>query len=266
MKLLAEKFFQYTVKHIGDSLELSPRHKALIHCLQAPYAQSYLLAVPIQGTGQKIEPRTFRSIIGYRLGIPFFINNPVCPSCKLERMDEFGDHALHCAAEIGVKHRHDQVRDLIFDLCRCAGVPSRKEVPLHCISEDGGNLRPADILLTCWEQGRDVCMDITGVSPFVSSGFNTFVPGQAVLKAAQRKVSKYGAKCTANGLGFLPFAFTTFGELCEEAVEFLKRIRLATLSNAAYAKSAPHIFNRVGIFIQKGVGAQIVSRLPTNFL
>ncbi|KAL5707554.1 hypothetical protein ACHQM5_018444 [Ranunculus cassubicifolius] len=215
---------------------------------------------------QKIEPRIFRSVIGYRLGISFFINNPVCPSCKLERIDEFGDHALHCAAEIGVKHRHDLVRDLLFDLCRCAGVPSRKGVSLHCISEDVGNLRPADILLTCWEQGRDVCMDITGVSPFFRSGFNSFVSGQAVLKAVQRKVLKYGAKCTGNGLGFLPFAFTTFGELCEEAVEFLKRIRLATLSNAAYAKSAPHIFNRVGIFIQKGVGAQIVSRLPTNFL
>ncbi|GJT83546.1 hypothetical protein Tco_0095617 [Tanacetum coccineum] len=52
-----------------------------------------------------------------------------------------------------------------------------------------------------------------------------FVPGQAVIDAAQRKHGKYMDRCAAIGYGFLPFSFSSLGELEADTVILLKRIR-----------------------------------------
>ncbi|KAL5698754.1 hypothetical protein ACHQM5_029748 [Ranunculus cassubicifolius] len=98
------------------------------------------------------------------------------------------------------------------------------------LAENGGELRPADVLIYNWEDGKNVCIDVTGVSPFTGGGVRAFTPGRAIANAVARKRAKYRDKCLAHGYGFLTFAFSTFGELGEEA---------------------------------KGVGAQLVARLPT---
>ncbi|GKB36669.1 hypothetical protein Tco_0881611, partial [Tanacetum coccineum] len=89
-----------------------------------------------------------------------------------------------------------------------------------------------------------------------------FVPGHAVIDAAQRKRGKYMDRCAAIGYGFLSFSLSSFGEL--EAYP-LRRIRKFSITQDIGARAAIHIFNRVGFSIAKGVGAQIVSRLPSNF-
>ncbi|GJV71789.1 hypothetical protein Tco_1491784 [Tanacetum coccineum] len=54
---------------------------------------------------------------------------------------------------------------------------------------------------------------------------------------------------------------------CEaDAVILLKRIRKFFMTQDIRAHAAVHICNRIGFSIAKGVGAQIVSRLPSNFL
>ncbi|GKA19538.1 hypothetical protein Tco_0699453 [Tanacetum coccineum] len=93
-----------------------------------------------------------------------------------------------------------------------------------------------------------------------------FVPGRAVIDAAQRKRGKYTAKCAAIGYGFLPFSFSSLGELEADAVTLLKRFRKFSMTQDIGARAAVHIFNRISFAIAKGVGAQIVSRLPSNLL
>ena len=93
-----------------------------------------------------------------------------------------------------------------------------------------------------------------------------FVVGRVVLDAAQRKRSKYLAKCDAAGYGFLPFSFSSLGELYTDAIALLKRVQQFSTAQDIGARFAGFIFVRVGFAIAKGVGAQIVSRLPTNFL
>ncbi|GKC39685.1 hypothetical protein Tco_1052069 [Tanacetum coccineum] len=93
-----------------------------------------------------------------------------------------------------------------------------------------------------------------------------FVPGWAVIDVTQRKRSKYMDKCAAIGYGFLPFSFSSLGELEADAVILLKRIRKFSITQDIGARATIHIFNRIGFAIAKGVGAQIVSRLPSNFL
>ncbi|GKA19187.1 hypothetical protein Tco_0699102 [Tanacetum coccineum] len=52
-----------------------------------------------------------------------------------------------------------------------------------------------------------------------------FVPGRAVVDVAQRKRAKYMAKYATIRYGFLPFSFSSLGELEKEAVTLLKWIR-----------------------------------------
>ncbi|GKD12520.1 hypothetical protein Tco_1196927 [Tanacetum coccineum] len=108
--------------------------------------------------------------------------------------------------------------------------------------------------------------DLTGSSPLIQTGMVDFGPGRAVTEASQRKRVKYEAKCADIRYGFLPFSFSSFGELGKDAMTLLKRIRKFSMAQDIEARAAVHIFNKIGFSIAKGVGAQIVYRLLSNFL
>ncbi|GKC71047.1 hypothetical protein Tco_1116930, partial [Tanacetum coccineum] len=168
------------------------------------------------------------------LTIPMFSEGSVCPSCNVHRMDKWGDHAVYCSSEVGVK--------------------------------DGKDLRPADLLLFNWLQGKDACLDVTGISPFAGMGANSWAPAVALLNAVEKKKKKYASICEDNGYKFIPFAFSTFGEFDKDALDTLLRIKSISISHSNNVKSGEFIFHRVSFCIQKGVGAQLASRLPSNFM
>ena len=122
------------------------------------------------------------------------------------------------------------------------------------------------MLLFNWFQGKDACLDVTGISPFAGIDANLWAPGVALHNAVEKKKKKYVSKCEENGYKFIPFAFSTFAELDTEALDTLSHIRTVAVSHSNNAKSGAFIFHRLSFCIQKGVGAQLVSRLPTNFL
>nr|GEZ29689.1 hypothetical protein [Tanacetum cinerariifolium] len=100
--------------------------------------------------------------------------------------DIYGDHAVSCAGIIGIKHRHNVVRDTLVDICF---------------------------------RGMDVCVDLIGSSPLTQTGMVDFVSGRVVIEAAQRKRAKYETKCADIGYGFLPFSFSSFRELEKDALK-----------------------------------------------
>ncbi|GKD82516.1 hypothetical protein Tco_1349355 [Tanacetum coccineum] len=126
-------------------------------------------------------------------------------------------------------------------------------------------LRPANMLLYSWDRGFEVCVDLTGSSPLRQTELADFVPCRAVMDAAHRKRVKYEAKCADIGYGFLPFSFSSLGELEKDAMALLKRIRKFSLSQDIGTRVAVHIFNRISFDIAKGVMVQIISRLPSIF-
>ncbi|GKD39597.1 hypothetical protein Tco_1259804 [Tanacetum coccineum] len=127
-------------------------------------------------------------------------------------------------------------------------------------------LRPADMLLYSWDRGLDVCVDLTRSSPLTQTDMADFVPGRAVIDVAQRKCGKYMDNCAAIGYEFLLFSFSSLGELEADAVILLKQIRKFSMTQDIGASAVVRILNRIGFFVAKGVGAHIVSRLPSNFL
>ncbi|GKB25017.1 hypothetical protein Tco_0864418 [Tanacetum coccineum] len=70
--------------------------------------------------------------------------------------DIYGDHAVSCVGIIGIKHRHNVVRDTLVDICYRSGISAGKEVD---IGLDGGRdkpLRPVVMLFYSWDGGLDV--------------------------------------------------------------------------------------------------------------
>ncbi|GKE49973.1 hypothetical protein Tco_1481231 [Tanacetum coccineum] len=143
---------------------------------------------------------------------------------------------VHCKELPGFKYRNDMVRDVLFDICRRAGISAKKEAP--------GNL--------------------TGVSPLIGLSSRGFTAGQAALKAALGKVTKHEKACIKNQHVFIPFAFDTFGFLAPEAMELLSRFQRVMHSNVMTPRSTDVVFKRIGFAIQKGLAAQLVARLPST--
>ncbi|GJT83755.1 hypothetical protein Tco_1058097 [Tanacetum coccineum] len=227
---LASALFSEMVKDMEVRFDMTVRQKAVFECLRAPHAQDFLLAIPIDGLGQHMSPVEYRTILKYRLMIPLFPVDAICPVCRKACLDSFGEHAVHCKELPGFKYRHDMVRDILFDICRRAGISVKKEAPVNFLTDpsDGrSTLRPADILVFGWVGGKHACVDLTGVSPLVGLSSRGF----------------------------------TVGSL--QAVELLTRVQRVMNSNVMTPRSTNVVFNRIDFAIQKGLAAQLVARLSS---
>ncbi|KAJ0717216.1 putative exostosin [Helianthus annuus] len=264
-KTLASALFCRIAQNIGSDFCTTPRQNAVLECLRGPHAQDFLSVIPIEGLGQKMSAVEYRAILKYRLMIPMFPDDEQCPICRKACLDQFGEHALHCKELAGFKYRHDWVRDVLGDILKRAGISVKKEAPVNFLTdprEGRSTLRPADVLVFGWDAGKHACVDLTGVSPLVGLRDTGFVPGQAIAKAAAKKMDKHAKACEDNQHSFIPFSFDTFGSLAPEAIRFLERVQRVVHSNISSPRDRGFVFTRLGFAIQKGVAAQLVGRLP----
>ncbi|GKE37762.1 hypothetical protein Tco_1461167 [Tanacetum coccineum] len=125
--------------------------------------------------------------------------------------DIYGDRAVSYAGIIGIKHRHNVMRDTLVDICFWSGISAGKEVNTGLGGGCDKPLHPADMLLYSWDGRLDVCMDLIGSSPLAQFGMVDFMPGRVVIDATHRKHVKYEAKCADIGFVFSPFHFFRLG-------------------------------------------------------
>ncbi|KAK9732675.1 hypothetical protein RND81_04G014600 [Saponaria officinalis] len=192
MRKLADIYFTRFVADAESVFSLTPRHVTLWRSQQGGHASDWLRAVPISGLGQTMNGRSYRCVLSYRLGIPLFSVPGPCSACsRVFKGDIYGDHAVSCTSVVGIKHRHNLVRDTLLDICFRSGISAGREVDIGLIDVLDRSLHPADVLLYSLDRGRDVCVDLTGSSPLTPSGLADFAPGRVVADAAQRKCAKY---------------------------------------------------------------------------
>nr|GEV41183.1 invertase inhibitor [Tanacetum cinerariifolium] len=82
-------------------------------------------------------------------------------SMETDRLSNPRDHAISCAGIIGIKHRHNVVRDTLVDICFRSGISASKEVDIGLNEGRDKPLRLADMLLYSWDGGLDVCVWIS---------------------------------------------------------------------------------------------------------
>eukprot|EP00731_Ephydatia_muelleri_P013116 Em0007g426a len=134
----------------------------------APRASSWLSVVPSPGLGLHLESNEYQMAIRWCLGLDTS-GWSMCPFCPNIALDPLGHHAVTC--------RHGGyvvIRDEVFDLCRCAHLS-------------------ACILITGWDRGKPVVLDLTITSPLCSVilSESCHQAGVAAL-AAKAHVETYG--------------------------------------------------------------------------
>nr|GEV80991.1 putative reverse transcriptase domain-containing protein [Tanacetum cinerariifolium] len=207
------------------------------------------------GLGQTMNGKTYRCVLCYRLGVLLFsILKPYSTCSSIFARDIYGDHVVLCVGIIGIKHRHNVVRDTLVDICYRSGILAGKEIDIGLEGGCDKPLRPADMLLYSWDGRLDVYVDLTGSSPLTQTGMVDFALDHAAIDATQRKRVKYEAKCATIGYGFLPFSFSSLGELEKDAVKLLRRIRKFSIAQDIGAVAAVYIFNMIGFAAAKGEG------------
>ncbi len=115
-KTLASAFNCKTIQTTGEIFEMSSCQKTVFECLKESHAQDFLIALPINGLGQRMSAVEYRAILKYYLMIPMFPVDEPCPVCKKACLDKFGKHAFSCKEMSGFKYRHDLVRDALWDV------------------------------------------------------------------------------------------------------------------------------------------------------
>nr|GEW30159.1 putative reverse transcriptase domain-containing protein [Tanacetum cinerariifolium] len=59
--------------------------------------------------------------------ILLFFVDAICPVCRKACLDSFGEYAVHYKELTCFKYRHDMVMNVLYDICRRVGSPSRKK-------------------------------------------------------------------------------------------------------------------------------------------
>ncbi|GKD07066.1 hypothetical protein Tco_1186751 [Tanacetum coccineum] len=90
--------------------------------------------------------------------------------CRKACLNSFGEHVVHFKELSRFKYRQDMVRDVLYDICRRAGISAKKEAPVNFLTDPSHGrftLRPADVLAFGWVRGKHACVDLTEISPLV---------------------------------------------------------------------------------------------------
>jgi len=93
--------------------------------------------------GLALSSREFVVVVKYRLGLDLIPPGTPCNRCSLANMDTKGVHMINCPSSADRIHRHNAIRDYVFEMAKTAGLqPTKEEVGL-C----NQNQHPADVFL-----------------------------------------------------------------------------------------------------------------------
>ena len=242
----------------------SLRDRARLRSLALPHAGDWLDALPSPSLNLQLDSRSFGAALGYRLGIPLLSAGDCrAPTCSSPQ-DEFGDHALHCRDDHGLKGgRHDRIRDVIFRVAQHASLNPRKEMPGLIPNSLS---RPADVFVENWVDGRKVAFDVSVTSPTqeatVLQAANR--PGAAIDARKASKNRAHFADCRAQGIFFQPLVVESFGGWDRDALLFLKELgrQDARRWGKDPAQEIRYFFQRLSVALQRGNAALLVDRDP----
>ena len=238
----------------------SLREQARMASLSLPHAGDWLNTTPILSLGLHLRSSEFIPAARYRLGVPVYESDSPCIACQRHN-DKLGDHALHCGHTGERISRHNHLRDALHEIAAAAALNPSKEDRFLIPGED---VRPADVLLPYWENGRDTAVDVTVVSSLQEATVaNAAVtPGHALNFAFSKKVNKASDACRAQGLEFIPFVLEALGGFHSAADRQVKKLgaALARHNGQPEDEASRHIFQRLSILLQKGNASMISNR------
>ena len=207
-----------------------PRDQARILEQQGGVGTAFMSVTPMPSLASVIPTDSYRLGLRWWLGaavVEVSDTTPaICPGCG-KPVDQFGDHLLRCI-RLNFSRRHNALQECLAVLLQEAGQGVAREVPLPDCPE--GDLRPADLLLRHWSQGRDTAVDLTISHAWTAQEESASLAPtrerwrQFLVRKEHLKRARYLAPCQAAGWAFQPAAFGTWGGQGPEAARLLHRI------------------------------------------
>ena len=177
-----------------------------------------------------------------------------------------GVHSLNCSLGSDRIARHHHLRNAIFDAAQMAALAPLKE-PLHLISGHKG-MRPADVFIPQWSNGKGSCLDITVINPLQDKTIAQCAAAgdHAVNKAYDDKVTKFGALCTSEGLAFFPLAVDTFGSWHKHSLSVITKLgtQQARHLDKEPGEQVCFLRQRLAISLAKDCSQMLASRDPAT--
>ena len=168
-----------------------------------------------------------------------------CPLCPGNSLDPLGYHCVTCKRGGNVTLRHNAVRDVLFNTFRRAGLSSHLEVGSGW-GQDCSRTRPADILVTNWDNGISAAFDVTVTSPLNSSVIMEagMYSGVAARAAEFRKHSENNTKCVQLSWKCIPLAVESYGAWGPEALKAFSQVatHLAICGNTYKSKALADLY------------------------
>jgi hypothetical protein len=249
-------------------MDSTPQSKARLLSASMPYAGGWLTTLPLSCLAHRIESRSFRMLVRYRLGIPLASGESNCPSCPNAVLDVFGIHAASCGGTMGRTMRHNRIRDELCAIARQAGESAQTETQ-YLIPTDAG-LKPADVFIEAWNYNKPICLDVSVVNPLANSIVTnaSITQGSAAKKGEEAKYVKYQKLCADVGLDFCPVVMETYGGFGDRALPILKKLgkKLADRSDLEEDVATNRVGNNLSFVCQKALSATFMRRYPTLLL
>ena len=240
----------------------TPRDQARLLEQQGGVGTAFMSVTPMPSLNSIFPTDSYRLGLQWWLGMPIMSTDSTeslqCPGCG-KSVDPFGDHLLRCI-RLNFSRRHNALQDCLAVLLQEAGQGVAREVPLPDCPE--GDLRPADLLLRHWTQGKDTAVDVTISHAWTAQEESSNLPPTRerwrhfLVRKENLKKARYQEPCQAAGWGFQPAAFGTWGGTGPDAARLLHRItkRVAGwLEGDLRASRQEEARQLVGLTLMKGI-------------
>jgi hypothetical protein len=247
--------------------QASARDQARLHEQRNGIGPTWMRAGPQPQLHTTIPAEEYTLQMKWWLGLPILANDqsnpaapPVCPGCSAT-LDPWGDH-LVCCPRNNFANRHNALQEVLFDTLCNAGQGVAKEVALPDPGDQ--HLRPADLLLSAWDNGEPTALDITVVHSWQVANHQGKERWRSFLKLKEHlKHEKYDAPCRKAGWSFATAAFGTWGGWGPEAAKILKRIvkRAASWQEGEVrAWKENEIYERLGISLSRQITRLLMTK------
>lgn len=86
---MARAFFSKTIKDVDVMFDMTTRQNEVFSYSQVAHAQDFIHVIPIDRLGQHMSHVEYNIILRYRLMIPLFPIDKVCPVCPKVCLNTF---------------------------------------------------------------------------------------------------------------------------------------------------------------------------------
>ena len=247
-----------TEHHSGVLKELQvritcPKFKRCLELAAEAGASGWLTATPYQHLGFELNQLEFIDSVSLRYG---FEVKDLCRACVCGKTNS-ADHALSCSTGGYTILRHDNVRDLMAEICTYAGLnavetektllPCPDDMQFHASANTAPDARMDIVAVGLWRKMQLAYMDVRIFHANAPSHINTPLD-QLYRRNENLKKLSYGKRVReVEGGAFSPLVMNTAGGIGTEFVKVLQTLshRISTRTKEPYSEVISHLRTRL---------------------